>query len=161
MRIALSVFLSLILISAAMGQEWPAKPLRIIVPFAPGGVSDDAARGVAEPRAARLGQQVVIENRAGAGGNIGTQAAAQAEPDGYTLLLGYDGTLAINPHVYAKVGFDTLNDFAPVTKLGDATLIVVAHPSAGGRTPQELLEAAETKPFAPGPSGHRNPPHLP
>ena len=160
MRIALSVFLSLILISAAMGQEWPAKPLRIIVPFAPAGVSDNAARVVAEPLAARLGQQVVIENRAGAGGNIGTQAAAQAEPDGYTLLLGYDGTLVINPHVYAKVGFDTLNDFAPVTKLGDATLIVVAHPSAGVRTLKELIEAAKTKPFAYGTSGTGNTTHL-
>src|SRR5258708_20811100 len=115
MRLALSVSLSLILISAAMGQEWPAKPLRIIVPFAPGGVADNSARVVAEPLGVRLGQQVVVENRAGAGGNIGTQAAAQAEPDGSTLLLGYDGTLVLNPHVNPKVGVVTLNDFPPVT----------------------------------------------
>ena len=151
--------LSLILSSAA-AQEWPQKPLRLIVPFAPAGVTDNAARVIAEPLSARLGQQVVIENRGGAGGNIGTAAVAQAEPDGYTLLLGYDGTLVINPHVYAKVGFDTLNDFAPITKLGDATLILVAHPSAGVRNLKDLIEAAKTKPFAYGTSGTGNTTHL-
>src|SRR5205807_6083992 len=105
----------------------PDKPVRIIVPFAPAGLADNGARVIAEPLAARLGQQVLIENRGGAGGNIGTRAAAQAAADGYTLLLGYDGTLVINPHIYSKIGFDTLSDFAPVTKLGDATLIMVAH----------------------------------
>jgi tripartite-type tricarboxylate transporter receptor subunit TctC len=159
MRTILAAFLSLILSSAA-AQEWPQKPLRLIVPFAPAGVTDNAARVIAEPLAARLGQQVVIENRGGAGGNIGTAAVAQAEPDGYTLLLGYDGTLVINPHVYAKVGFDTLNDFAPVTKLGDATLILVAHPSAGVRNLKDLIEAAKTKPFAYGTSGTGNTTHL-
>jgi len=151
--------LSLILSSAA-AQEWPQKPLRLIVPFAPAGVTDNAARVIAEPLSARLGQQVVIENRGGAGGNIGTAAVAQAEPDGYTLLLGYDGTLVINPHVYAKVGFDTLGDFAPITKLGDATLILVAHPSAGVRNLKDLIEAAKTKPFAYGTSGTGNTTHL-
>jgi tripartite-type tricarboxylate transporter receptor subunit TctC len=159
MRTILAALLSLILSSAA-AQEWPQKPLRLIVPFAPAGVTDNAARVIAEPLSARLGQQVVIENRGGAGGNIGTAAVAQAEPDGYTLLLGYDGTLVINPHVYAKVGFDTLNDFAPITKLGDATLILVAHPSAGVRNLKDLIEAAKTKPFAYGTSGTGNTTHL-
>jgi len=160
MKIALTPFLLSILVSAAAAQEWPTKPLRLIVPFAPAGVTDNAARVIAEPLAARLGQSVIIENRAGAGGNIGTSAVAQAEPDGYTLLLGYDGTLVINPHVYSKVGFDTLNDFAPVTKLGDATLIVVAHPSTGLRTLKDLIEAAKTKQFAYGTSGTGNTTHL-
>ena len=159
MRTILAALLSLILSSAA-AQEWPQKPLRLIVPFAPAGVTDNAARVIAEPLSARLGQQVVIENRGGAGGNIGTAAVAQAEPDGYTLLLGYDGTLVINPHVYAKVGFDTLGDFAPITKLGDATLILVAHPSAGVRNLKDLIEAAKTKPFAYGTSGTGNTTHL-
>jgi tripartite-type tricarboxylate transporter receptor subunit TctC len=159
MRTILAAFLWLIL-STATAQEWPTKPLRLIVPFAPAGVTDNAARVIAEPLAARLGQAVVIENRAGAGGNIGTAAVAQAEPDGYTLLLGYDGTLVINPHVYSKVGFDTLGDFAPVTKLGDATLIVVAHPSAGVRNLKELIDAAKTKPFSYGTSGTGNTTHL-
>jgi tripartite-type tricarboxylate transporter receptor subunit TctC len=81
---------------------------------------------VAEPLGMRLGQQVIVENRPGASGNIGTRQAAQAAADGYTLLLGFDGTMVINPHVFAKIPFDTLGDFAPVTKLGDATLILVA-----------------------------------
>jgi tripartite-type tricarboxylate transporter receptor subunit TctC len=159
MRTILAALLSLILSSAA-AQEWPQKPLRLIVPFAPGGVTDNAARVIAEPLGARLGQPVVTENRGGAGGNIGTQAVAQAEPDGYTLLLGYDGTLVINPHVYSKIPFDTLRDFAPVTKLGDATLILVANPAAGVRSMKELIQAAKTKPFSYGTSGTGNTTHL-
>ena len=149
-----------LILSSAAAQDWPQKPLRLIVPFAPGGVTDNAARVIAEPLAARLGQAVVTENRGGAGGNIGTQAVAQAEPDGYTLLLGYDGTLVINPHVYSKIPFDTLRDFAPVTKLGDATLILVANPAAGVRSMKELIQAAKTKPFSYGTSGTGNTTHL-
>ncbi|HEY5900485.1 MAG TPA: tripartite tricarboxylate transporter substrate-binding protein, partial [Burkholderiales bacterium] len=145
---------------SAAAQDWPAKPLRIIVPFTPGGVADNSARVVAEPLGARLGQQVIAENRPGAGGNVGTHAAAQAESDGYTLLLGYDGTLVINPHVYAKIPFDTLRDFAAVTKLGDATLILVAHPSAGVKTLGELIAQAKSKPFSYGTSGTGNTTHL-
>lgn len=159
MRLALAFVLA-ILVSAAHAQEWPAKPLRLIVPFAPGGVTDNAARVIAEPLSARLGQPVVAENRPGAGGNIGTAAVAQAEPDGYTLLLGYDGTLVINPHVYSKIPFDPLRDFAPVTKLGDATLILVAHPAAGVRSLKELIRAAKARPFAYGTSGTGNTTHL-
>jgi len=159
MKIALSALLWFIL-STAGAQEWPAKPLRIIVPFSPGGVADNSARVVAEPLAARLGQQVLVENRPGASGNIGTQAVAQADADGYTLLLGFDGTMVINPHVFAKVPFDTVRDFAPVTKLGDATLILVAHPSVPARNLGQLLELAKSKSFAYGTSGTGGTPHL-
>ena len=158
-RIALAA-LVVALSSAALAQAWPARPVRIIVPFAPGGVTDNAARVITEPLSARLGQQVVSENRPGAGGNLGAGVVAQAEPDGYTLLLGYDGTLVINPHVYSSIPFDTLRDFAAVTKLGDATLILVAHPSAGVRTLKELIEAAKAKPFSYGTSGTGNTTHL-
>jgi tripartite-type tricarboxylate transporter receptor subunit TctC len=144
----------------AQAQDYPAKPIRIVVPFSPGGVADNSARVVAEPLGIRLGQQVIVENRPGASGNIGTQAVAQAAPDGYTLLLGFDGTMVINPHVFAKIPFDTLADFAPVTKLGDATLILVAHPSATVRNLAELIEKARTKPFAYGTSGTGGTPHL-
>jgi tripartite-type tricarboxylate transporter receptor subunit TctC len=145
---------------AARAQDWPQKPVRIIVPFAPGGVADNSARVVAEPLAARLGQPVLIENRPGASGNIGTQQVAQAPPDGYTLLLGFDGTMVINPHVFAKVPFDTLYDFQPVTKLGDATLILVAHPSLAAKNLNELIALARTKPLAYGTSGTGGTPHL-
>lgn len=144
----------------ARAQDWPSRPVRIIVPFSPGGVADNSARVVAEPLAARLHQQVVVENRPGASGNIGTQAVAQAEPDGHTLLLGFDGTMVINPHVFAKIPFDTLRDFAPVTKLGDATLILVAHPSVPAKNLAELLPLAKTRPFAYGTSGTGGTPHL-
>ena len=148
------------LASAALAQDYPSKPVRILVPFAPGGVADNSARVVAEPLGVRLGQQVIVENRPGASGNIGTQHAAQAAPDGYTLLLGFDGTMVINPHVFPKIPFDTLGDFTPVTKLGDATLILVAHPSAGVRNLGDLVEKAKTKPFPYGTSGTGGTPHL-
>ena len=152
--------LATILCSAVLAQDYPAKPVRIVVPFAPGGVADNSARVVAEPLSLRLGQQVVVENRPGASGNIGTQQAAGAAPDGYTLLLGFDGTMVINPHVFAKIPFDTVGDFAPVTKLGDATLILVAHPSTGFKNLSSLVEAAKTKPYAYGTSGTGGTPHL-
>src|SRR3954471_15539599 len=139
MRMTLAALLGFILLNSALAQEWPQKPLRIIVPFSPGGVADNSARVVAEPLAQRLGQQVLVENRPGASGNIGTQQVAQAEPDGYTLLLGFDGTMVINPHVFPKIAFDTLRDFAPVTKLGDATLILVSHPSVPAKNLAQLL----------------------
>ena len=149
-----------LLCAAAHAQEYPTKPVRILVPFAPGGVADNSARVIAEPLSMRLGQQVVVENRPGASGNIGTQQAAQAAPDGYTLLLGFDGTMVINTHVFPKIPFDTLADFAPVTKLGDATLILVAHPGTGLKSLQQLIEAAKAKPFAYGTSGTGGTPHL-
>jgi tripartite-type tricarboxylate transporter receptor subunit TctC len=94
---------------------------------------------VAERLAARLGQQVVVDNRPGASGNIGTQMAAAAAPDGYTLVVGFDGTLVINPHVFARVPFDTLRDFAPVSKIGDAALVIVTHSSVPARDLAELV----------------------
>jgi tripartite-type tricarboxylate transporter receptor subunit TctC len=103
---------------------------------------------------------VLVENRAGASGNIGTSQVAQAAPDGYTLLLGFDGTMVINPHVFPKTGFDTLKDFAPVTKLGDATLILVAHPSLPAKTLQEMIQLGKTRPLPYGTSGTGGTPHL-
>jgi tripartite-type tricarboxylate transporter receptor subunit TctC len=141
-------------------QDYPVKPIRIVVPFAPGGVADNSARVVAEPLAQRLGQQVVVENRPGASGNIGSQQVAQSAADGYTLLLGFDGTMVINPHVFPKIPFDTLKDFAPVTKLGDATLILVAHPSLPARTLQEVIQLSKARPLAYGTSGTGGTPHL-
>lgn len=128
LHIVFAVFAATCAISAS-AQEYPTKPLRIIVPFSPGGGADNSARILAEPLGARLGQSVIVENRPGAAGNIGTALVAQAAPDGYTLLLGFDGTMVINPHVFSKLPFDTLRDFAPVTKLGDLAVTIAAHPS--------------------------------
>jgi tripartite-type tricarboxylate transporter receptor subunit TctC len=147
----------------AWAQEYPVKPVRIIVPFAPGGVTDNSARVIGEPLAARLGQQVIVENRPGASGNIGTQVVAQSAPDGYTLVLGFDGTMVINPHVFPRLAFDTLRDFAPVTKLGDAALILVSHPSVPAKNLSEFISfAKKTKSavFPYGTSGTGGTPHL-
>jgi tripartite-type tricarboxylate transporter receptor subunit TctC len=144
-------------------QDYPTKALRIVVPFSPGGVADNSARAFADALGTRLGQQVVVDNRPGASGNIGTQLVAQAAPDGYTLLLGFDGTMVINPHVFAKIPFDTLRDFAPVTKLGDAALILVSHPSLPAKNLSQFIafaRKARGTTFAYGTSGTGGTPHL-
>jgi tripartite-type tricarboxylate transporter receptor subunit TctC len=145
---------------ASFAQPYPSKPVRIIVPFSPGGVADSSARVISERLAARLGQSVVVENRPGASGNIGTHAVATAAPDGYTLLLGFDGTMVVNPHVYAKLSFDTLRDFSAVTKLGDATLILVAHPTVPAKDLREFLVVAKKQNFSYGTAGTGSTPHL-
>ena len=154
--------LPLLAAGAAQSQDWPAKPIRIVVPFAPGGVADNSARVIAEPLGKRLGQQVVVENRPGASGNIGSAAVAQSAPDGYTLLLGFDGTMVINPHVFPNIPFDTQKDFAAVTKLGDATLLLVAHPSVGAKNLADFISLAKNsrKSWAYGTSGTGGTPHL-
>jgi tripartite-type tricarboxylate transporter receptor subunit TctC len=161
-RTALAAALAVCAALPAVAQDWPSKPIRIVVPFSPGGVADNSARVVADKLGARLGQQVIVENRAGAGGNIGTEAVAKAAPDGYLLLLGFDGTMVINPHVFAKLPFDTLRDFQPVTKLGDATLILVAHPSLPANSLPELIAYSKAQPggVAYGTSGTGGTPHL-
>ena len=154
----LAFLISALLCTCASAQAWPAKAIRIVAPFAPGGVADSSARVVSERLGARLGQPVLVENRPGASGNIGTAAVASAPPDGYTLLLGFDGTMVVNPHVYANLPFDTLRDFAPVTKLGDATLILVAHPSVPAKDLRELLSLKSN--FSYGTAGTGSTPHL-
>ncbi len=147
---------------AAQAQSFPNRPIKLIVPYSAGGSSDATARIVAEGLTARYGHQIIVENRAGAAGNIGTQAVAQAQPDGYTLLLGYDGTLAINPWVYAKAGFDPVKDFAPVTKVVDSTLLLIANNSLPANTLKELIAQAKSAPgsLSYGTSGIGSVPHL-
>ncbi len=124
----------------AQGQDnWPTRPVKIIVPFAPGGGGDAVVRNISEKLGERLGQPVVIENRPGASGYIGAQAVASAAPDGYTLLMGFDGSMVVAPHL-VKAPFDTLADFAPITKLNDATLILAAHHSVPARNLAELVD---------------------
>ncbi len=160
--LAAALPLALAMGPAAAQQDYPNKPIRLIVPFTPGGVTDTGARVVADKLGARLGQSVVVDNRPGASGNIGTQMVATAAPDGYTLLLGFDGTLVINPHVYAKVPFDTIKDFVPVSKIGDAVLIIVVHPSVPAKTLSELVAYSKTNPggVSYGSAGTGSTPHL-
>ncbi len=143
-------------------ESFPTKSIRLIVPFAPGGVSDTSGRLIAENLSKRLGQQVYVENKPGASGNIGTAQVANAEPDGYTLVLGFDGTMVINPHVFDKVPFDTLKDFAPVGKIGNAILILVANPALSAKTLQEVvtLSKQQNGGLSYGTSGVGGTPHI-
>ena len=151
-----------LVLSAGARAQFPDRPIRLIVPFAPGGVTDTSGRLVAEALGKRLGQPMVVENKAGASGNIGTQAVATAAPDGYTLVLGFDGTLVINPHVFAAFPFDPVKDLAPVGKIGDAALILVAHPSFPARTLSELIAHSKREPngVSYGTSGVGGTPHI-
>ena len=127
---------------------FPSKPIRLIVPFTPGGVTDTSGRIVADYLGKRLGQQVNVDNRPGASGNIGTQLAASAEPDGHTLVLAFDGTMVINPHVFAKVPFDTLRDFAPVSVFSESQNIMVTGAGKPYRSAAEVVAAARARPGA-------------
>ena len=140
------VFFAFFIATSATAQNWPTKPVRVVVPFSAGGFADNAIRSISDRLGARLGQSVIVDNRAGASGNIGAEMVAKSPPDGYTLLLGFDGTMVINPHVFANTGFDTLRDFAPVTKLGDAGIVIVAHPSVPANNLRELIALAKAKP---------------
>ena len=112
----------------ALGQAYPARPLRLVVPFAPGGGTDVVARSVAQHLSKALGASVVVENRAGAGGTIGSDAVAKAAPDGYTLLMATNATLALAPGLYPKLGYDPVRDFAPVALVATGPSILVTHP---------------------------------
>ncbi|MEI6116304.1 MAG: tripartite tricarboxylate transporter substrate binding protein [Burkholderiales bacterium] len=132
--------------SSALAQlTYPTRAIRIVVPFPPGGASDAAARIIAEQLTRRLAQQVVVENQAGANGNIGTQHVAKSKPDGYTLLLGFDGTLVINPHVYSKLAFDPIGDFEPVGKIGDLNLVLVAHSSLDAKSLSDVVALSKAR----------------
>ena len=134
--------------NASASEAYPVRPIRFIVPFTPGGASDILSRILGQKLTENWGQQVIVDNRAGAGGNIGAGIAAKAAPDGYTLLLGYVGTLAINPSLYKNIPFNTLRDFASVTNLVSQPLILALHPSVPARTVPELIALAKQKPGA-------------
>ena len=126
-------------------QDYPNRPIILIVPFPPGGSTTVMARNVADKMAAALGQQVVVDNRGGAGGTIGTRAAAKAAPDGYTILLGYTGTLSIAPSLYANPGYDPRKDFAPIGMIGTAPSVMVVHPSIPVKSVAEFIAYAKAQ----------------
>lgn len=130
----------------AQAQSWPAKPIRFVVPFTPGGGNDTIARLIGQKLSASLGQQVVIDNRAGAGGTIGAEAAARSAPDGYTMFLAGVATHGINPNLRAKMPYDPVKDFEPVSLIASAPLIVVVHPSLPVRSTKDLVALAKAKP---------------
>jgi tripartite-type tricarboxylate transporter receptor subunit TctC len=131
---------------AAAAQAWPNKSIRLLVGFAPGGGTDIVARALAPKISEILGQQVVVENRAGAAGTIAADAVAKAAPDGYTLLAGHANSNAIAPHVLAKAPFEPIADFTPVTYIGYVPNILVVHPSVPAKTVEELVALAKAKP---------------
>jgi tripartite-type tricarboxylate transporter receptor subunit TctC len=129
-----------------LAQPYPSKPIRLIVPFTPGGSTDILGRAIGQKLAEALAQQVVIENRPGAGGAIGAEAAARAAPDGYTLLMGHIGTLAVNPSLYPKLGYDPIRSFAPVAWVARVTNVLVVNPAVPARSVQELIRLAHDQP---------------
>lgn len=131
---------------AHANTNYPTKPIQIIVPFSAGGATDMLARTIGQKLTERWGQPVIVENRPGAGGNIGAAAGARAAPDGYTLTLTAAGISAVNPHVYKDLTYDSITSFAPVTQLVAAPLLLAVHPSVTIDTPQKWLEAVRAKP---------------
>src|SRR6188508_10944 len=138
--------LGVLLPSLALGQGYPNKPIRMIVPFAPGGASDFVGR-ILQPRLGELlGQQIVVENRPGASGNIGLDAAAKSAPDGYTIFLGNVGTVALNPAVFPKLGVTPTKDFIAITQVVDVPGVLVIHPDVKANTGKVLVAIAKAYP---------------
>ena len=143
-------------------DAWPNKPIRLVVPFTPGGVTDTSGRLIAEYLGKRLGQTIIVDNKPGASGNIGTSLVKTAAPDGYTLVLGFDGTMVINPHVFTKTPFDTTADFAPIGKIGDAVLILVANPEVPVKSLADVIALSKSQQggLSFGTSGTGGTPHI-
>ncbi|HWE21884.1 MAG TPA: tripartite tricarboxylate transporter substrate binding protein [Hyphomicrobiaceae bacterium] len=133
-------------LARAHAQDYPNRAITLVVPYAAGGGNDAMARIVADHMGKTLGQQIVIENRGGAGGTIATRAVAKAAPDGYTLVLGGTGTLAVNPTLYANVGYDPRKDFAPVGLIATSALVILVHPSVAAASVPELIALAKKEP---------------
>jgi tripartite-type tricarboxylate transporter receptor subunit TctC len=146
MRVAALALLLVSLGAAAAETPFPSRPIRMVIPFPPGGSIDIVARAISQHWSVRLGQPIVIDNRGGAGGSLGTQLVAQALPDGHTLLYGNAGPLAIGPHLYANVGYDMFRDLAPVSQVTSSPFVVFATTALPVNTPQELIAYAKQRP---------------
>jgi len=160
----LALSLTPTLSASASAQPYPSKPIHLVVPFSAGGITDVIGRALGQRLAEAWGQQVVIENRAGGGtGQVGAEYVAKSAPDGYTLLVTADATFITAPHIYSKLPYDPINDFAPITGLGISPQALTVHPSLPVRTLTELVEYAKQHPgainygtFGIGSSGHLN-----
>ena len=150
-RRALKMTAALVALAAAGARaaaDWPARPVRLVVPFPPGGSTDILARSIAQRLQEALGQPFVVENKGGAGGSIGATEVARAAPDGYTLLMGHIGTLAVNPSLYPNLAYDPVRSFAPVALIARVPNVLVVNPAVPARDVQQLIALAKAKPGA-------------
>jgi len=160
--IAFAAWLGLVDTATAQDAPWPSKPIRLVVPGGTGGVTDIRARWLGERLGPVLGQPIVVENRAGAGGNVGMESVARSAPDGYTLIVIHQGIMTINPHLYPKLGYDALKDFVPVTRVGMGSLLLVVNAELPAKTVPDLVRLAKASPgkLSFGSPGVGTPPHL-
>jgi tripartite-type tricarboxylate transporter receptor subunit TctC len=147
-RAALALFAAIVFAGAAVAQEWPTRPVRLVVPFPPGGSTDILGRSIAQKLQEALGQTFIVDNKAGAGGSIGATEVARAAPDGYTLLMGHIGTLAVNPSLYPNLAYDPVKSFAPVALIARVPNVLVVNPAVPARDLQQLIALAKAKPGA-------------
>ena len=147
---------------SAQEQHWPVRPIRVIVPGGAGGVTDIRARWLAERLGPALGQVVVVENKPGAGGNIGMEMVARSAPDGYTLVIIHQGVMTVNPHLYANLSYDPLTDFVPITRVGMGPLLLAVNPDLPVKTVADLVHLSKTRlrKLSYGSPGIGTPPHL-
>jgi tripartite-type tricarboxylate transporter receptor subunit TctC len=149
LAVVLAVMLAVVLVAAgelAHAQSYPTRTVTLVVPFPPGGGVDALARILAERLSVALKQSVVVENRTGGGGTVGTRQVAKAEPDGYTLMLAHTGTISINPSLYANAGYDPRKDFAPIGLIGSMPVALIAHPSFPAKTVADVIAIAKREP---------------
>lgn len=144
--VVISLFASILAPSIADAQNWPTRPVRLISPFAPGGGADITSRAVAQKLSISLGQQVLVENRGGAGGMIGVDIAAKSPADGYTVVMGTIGPIAINPSLYKKMTYDPMRDLIPVSQAANALNVLVVHPSLPAKNVKEMIAIAKARP---------------
>src|SRR5690348_17850770 len=135
-----------VMAASVAAQPYPSKPVRLVVPFAPGGGSDLVGRVLAQKLSAALHQQFVVDNRAGAGGRIGTELVAKSPPDGYTLLFATSSVMVIAPAVYSSLPFDMPRDFSPISLVGSTAYVLITHPSVPARSVKELIALAKARP---------------
>ena len=158
---AIGSILSAVAFGAA-AQAYPQRPIKLVVPFTPGGSADILARAIGQDISKSLGQAVVIENVPGAGGSLATERVMRADPDGYTIFMGHTGTLAVNPHLYPKLGLNPTRDFTPVALVAKVPNILVVHPSVTVKTLSDLVAQAKAKPtsFSYGSGGNGSAAHI-
>lgn len=146
LRTAISLLLAGAPLTVTAAESFPSRPIRVIVPYAPGGNVDISARIISAPLADSLGQTVVVDNRPGAGGNLGASLVAKSTPDGYTLLVGSSGPLSVNPVIFKNLPYDSLKDFAPISTVQAVPLVVLAGPKSGFNSIADVIAAAKARP---------------